>query len=222
MRPDVCDCGIVFWLALPLGLVCRSSNFGVRRAIDAAGGAAAPIAGRPAMSGAIHEKRKERTLIRLRSSGSLPWLPFLIGPAGAAIVMLGDQAGGRLWAWRDLSFVGWPLRALPALAIIAVAFPPVQAWLRRLLCLVLRRPAWLLLLTGGVLFWVLGARVRRGDGLHKPALLSSHARQIDLRTWGQSFRRQRMAPAIPARADRAGWGRPWPLQGTPEVCDARS
>lgn len=121
----------------------------------------------------------------MRSRGaSIPsWPALIVGLAGAALVLLGDRGGDLLWAWRSLRFVSGPLRILLALAILALALPPVPAWIGRALRPLLRWPAWLLPLTGGVLFWVLRERTCRGDGLTKLALLGRHTVQNDPYVW---------------------------------------
>ena len=48
---------------------------------------------------------------------------FLVGLAGAAIVLFGDQAGAWLWVWDYLRWVSWPVRIGLALAIVAVSLP---------------------------------------------------------------------------------------------------
>ena len=57
---------------------------------------------------------------------------FLVGLAGAAIVLLGDQTGSWLWVWHYLRWVSWPLRIGMAAVIIAVSMPAVQALCSRL------------------------------------------------------------------------------------------
>ena len=116
---------------------------------------------------------------RLEAAGS-----FLVGLAGAAIVLLGDQAGARLWVWHYLQWVSWPVRIGLALAILAVALPVAQAllaraWRQR----PARLPAWPLIPLSGVLFWLLREKTYRGDGLLKLQLFATKTLQTDPYVW---------------------------------------
>jgi hypothetical protein len=109
---------------------------------------------------------------------------FLVGLACAAIVLLGDQAGARLWVWDYLRWVSWPVRFGLALAIVVVSLPAPQTWLARAWR---RRPAWLpawpLIPLSGILFWLLREKTYRGDGLLKLQLLSTKTLQTDPYVW---------------------------------------
>ena len=109
---------------------------------------------------------------------------FLVGLAGAAIVLLGDQMGPWLWVWHYLRWVSWPLRIGMAAVIIAVSIPAVQvllrrAWRRR----PTRWPAWPLIPLSGALFWLLREKTYRGDGLLKLELLTTKRLQTDPYIW---------------------------------------
>ena len=110
---------------------------------------------------------------------------FLVGLAGAAIVLLGDQTGSWLWVWHYLRWVSWPLRIGMAAVIVAVSLPAVQALLLR----AWRRrpatgwPAWPLIPLSGALFWLLREKTYRGDGLLKLELLTTKTLQSDPYIW---------------------------------------
>jgi len=109
---------------------------------------------------------------------------FLVGLAGAVIVLFGDQAGARLWVWDYLRWVSWPARLVLALAIVVVSLPAPQTWLAR----AWRHrpaslPAWLLIPLSGVLFWLLREKTYRGDALLKLQLFSTKTLQTDPYVW---------------------------------------
>ena len=111
-------------------------------------------------------------------------MSFLVGLAGAAIILFGDRAGAWLWAWHYLRWVNRPVRIGMALAIVAVSLPAVQAllvraWRRRPVGL----PAWPLIPLSGVLFWLLREKTYRGDGLLKLELLANKTLQTDPYVW---------------------------------------
>ena len=109
---------------------------------------------------------------------------LLVGLAGAAIVLLGDQAGAWLWVWDYLRWVSWPVRIGLALAILAISLPAVQATLMRAWrCRPAGLPAWPLIPLSGLLFWLLRENTYRGDALLKLQLLSEKTLQTDPYVW---------------------------------------